>query len=222
MPLKPVIKTDDVKQPNVQVKMIPKIFEESNIEKPNFLSQLKLKHVSRPGEISSQNDSSVHSHSNKAPIVRRDLSPVNPIVTNNLPRRTPPSHKPPERKTLSNHTEQDSRPIPSPRPGEKKSFLHDYLEAHPEVSDQRLTSKLVPAFNLRLLHDCCFSLTQACWYFFSLVILFVLSIVVDLVEQTFIWKPFGVITKKNFFHMAKIESNSLWNCIVLEHKICLY
>lgn len=160
MPLKPVIKTNDVKQPNVQVKMKPKTFEENNIEKPNFLSQVNLKHVSRPGEIRSQNDSSVHSQSNKPPIARRDLSlanrpelnlPVqNPTVKNNLPRRTPPSYKPPERNTLSNHTEQDSRPIPSTRPEEKKSFIHAYLEAHPEVSDQRLTSKLVPAFNLRL------------------------------------------------------------------------
>lgn len=140
--------------------MIPKTFEENNIEKPNFLSQVKLKPVSQPGEIKSQNDSSVHSQSNKPPIARRNLSPANhpelnlsvqnPTVKNNLPRRTPPSHKPPERNTLSNHTEQDSRPISSPRPGEKKSFLHAYLEAHPDVSDQRLTSKLVPAFNLRL------------------------------------------------------------------------
>ncbi|XP_071168923.1 B-cell linker protein-like isoform X10 [Mytilus edulis] len=143
---KPVAK----KRPNVPLKP-SRVSDEQNDSSPNFLSQVKLKHVNRP------------------------VDTVEKEVTSNIPLQPPKREPSPlkfgrssdssDKNALQNHTGPSfmgqkgetsvssqppgrnfppTRPVPNARPTEKKSFLHAYLDKNPEVSNQRIPPKLVP------------------------------------------------------------------------------
>ncbi|XP_076104099.1 uncharacterized protein LOC143072862 isoform X4 [Mytilus galloprovincialis] len=143
---KPVAK----KRPNVPLKP-SRVSDEQNDSSPNFLSQVKLKHVNRPAET-----------------VEKEVTSNNPLQP---PKREPSplkfgrSSDLSDKNALQNHTGPSfmgqkndrsvspqapgrnfppTRPVPNARPTEKKSFLHAYLDKNPEVSNQRIPPKLVP------------------------------------------------------------------------------
>lgn len=153
---KPVAK----KRPNVPLKP-SRVSDEQNDSSPNFLSQVKLKHVNRP------------------------VDTVEKEVTSNIPLQPPKREPSPlkfgrssdssDKNALQNHTGPSfmgqkgetsvssqppgrnfppTRPVPNARPTEKKSFLHAYLDKNPEVSNQRIPPKLVP--KLVALYVCVF------------------------------------------------------------------
>ncbi|VDI42610.1 Hypothetical predicted protein [Mytilus galloprovincialis] len=141
---KPVAK----KRPNVPLKP-SRVSDEQNDSSPNFLSQVKLKHVNRPAET-----------------VEKEVTSNNPLQP---PKREPSplkfgrSSDLSDKNALQNHTGPSfmgqkndrsvspqapgrnfppTRPVPNARPTEKKSFLHAYLDKNPEVSNQRIPPKL--------------------------------------------------------------------------------
>ncbi|CAC5356009.1 BLNK [Mytilus coruscus] len=152
---KPVAK----KRPNVPLKPA-RVSNEQN-DSSNFLSQVKLKHVNNPAETVEKNITS------NIPLQppKREPSPLKfgrsseLSDKNGLQNHTGPSFMAQKKeRSVSPQTPgrnfPPTRPVPNTRPTEKKSFLHAYLDEHPEVSNQRIPPKLV-AF-----YVCVFSLAK--------------------------------------------------------------
>lgn len=200
---KPVAK----KRPNVPLKP-SRVSDEQNDSSPNFLSQVKLKHVNRPAET-----------------VEKEVTSNNPLQP---PKREPSplrfgrSSDLSDKNALQNHTGPSfmgqkndrsvspqapgrnfppTRPVPNARPTEKKSFLHAYLDKNPEVSNQRIPPKLVP--KLVALYVCVFccmtgetGLSIACCHLsFALVYIFFQGFISSLIP----WNEYSLIAPKHVY-----------------------
>ncbi|XP_063435132.1 B-cell linker protein-like isoform X3 [Mytilus trossulus] len=138
---KPVAK----KRPNVPLKPA-RVSDEQNDSSPNFLSQVKLKHVNKPAETVEKEVAS------NIPLQqpKREPSPLKfgrsseSSDKNALQNHTGPSFMAQKNSQPPGRNFPPTRPVPNARPTEKKSFLHAYLDKNPEVSNQRIPPKLVP------------------------------------------------------------------------------
>lgn len=139
----------NVKKPPKPPVKPPRNSEEEATTTPSFLSQVKLKHVRRPSDDGSlKKDINQEPTNHEGPMfVKRDASP--PVRSNVVPPK--PSRTAPVPSNTGNQSVKPPvkpvKPVPVPRPGDKKSFLHAFMDKNPDVANQRIPPMMVQLSN---------------------------------------------------------------------------